>query len=579
MARVLVIFAPGLDWADLEARDRSEKIPHLARLRESGSAFWLTGAAPTSGPANAASIVTGVHPEAHGVWRDEEAWPGGFRPTGCRAWAVPPVWSRLEAAGVSTGSVAWPATRPGSNWPGLHLDDSFLQPSGRDHASWALPLDCTPARHREALRDRRVHPSTISEAMLAPLLAGVDEGASHAMAAKLRLALARAATVQSAAAWMLGESGAAPAAIFIHQPVVRDVARAFGDGEPEARMGAAGPALSLLDSLIGRLKELCEPDRTLVVVSSGLSGGVGVALAAGPGATPRRAGAGVSILDIAPAVLTLFGLVDARLAGDPSTLCVGPSRSKPAPDVSPPAPPSGSADLVEPLRRLVYRSPPAPSPRWIAEGRAELAAMVLPRNPSIALKIAERAIALDPDNVAALLVIARAHVALNQAEPLEAIGDRLADLAPHRGWEAAVRAARLVLLGRLDEARPHLARAEAETDLDTLIATATFYVALNRIAEATRVFRKILTLDPRNVTAEIGLAIAAASRRDFLNAEAGLHRAAAREPGRPAIWLQLANVYALSGRRAEASRTADRAASLGAAPEHVAAAASGRLSV
>ena len=91
------------------------------------------------------------------------------------------------------------------------------------------------------------------------------------------------------------------------------------------------------------------------------------------------------------------------------------------------------------------------------------------------------------------------------------------------------------------------------------------------------VFRKVLDLDPDNVTAGIGMAIAAAARRDFLEAEAVLNRAKRREPGRAAIWLQLAQIYARSGRKAEAARMADTARRLGAAATLTTAAAAGRL--
>ena len=60
--------------------------------------------------------------------------------------------------------------------------------------------------------------------------------------------------------------------------------------------------------------------------------------------------------------------------------------------------------------------------------------------------------------------------------------------------------------------------------------------------------------------------MAAMARRDFLEAEAGLRRAEKIEPGRPEIQLQLAQVYARSGRQREAQQAAALAVRLGLSP-------------
>ena len=63
--------------------------------------------------------------------------------------------------------------------------------------------------------------------------------------------------------------------------------------------------------------------------------------------------------------------------------------------------------------------------------------------------------------------------------------------------------------------------------------------------------------------AEVGLAMAAEQRRDFRLAEQALGRAIKLDPGRPAAFLQLAQIYARTARRAEAAQAADRAIALG----------------
>jgi predicted Zn-dependent protease len=205
--------------------------------------------------------------------------------------------------------------------------------------------------------------------------------------------------------------------------------------------------------------------------------------------------------------------------------------------------------------------------------------MMLGRDPAGAIKSADAALAEDPDCGLALRVKARGQVALQSPEGLEDLGDRLLRLAPERGWGALAHGARHILGGSIREASPWLRQAEADSDPATLLTLATLWMAGGRVANAARVFAKVLELEPGDVTAEIGLAMAATARRDFMAAEAGLHRARKVEPGRPAVWLQLAQVYARSGRKAEAARMADAARRLGAAPALATAAAAGRLRV
>ena len=157
-------------------------------------------------------------------------------------------------------------------------------------------------------------------------------------------------------------------------------------------------------------------------------------------------------------------------------------------------------------------------------------------------------------------------------ERLDGAWRRSADGAP---WRAA---RNYLLRGEKRKATPWLKQRRGRFRTPTtLLTVGTLWIAAGRLADAARVFAKVVAIDPGNVTAEIGLAMAASARRDFLNAEAGLNRARAREPGRPAIWLQLAQVYARSGRKAEAARMADKARTLGADPALASAAAVGRL--
>jgi predicted Zn-dependent protease len=100
-------------------------------------------------------------------------------------------------------------------------------------------------------------------------------------------------------------------------------------------------------------------------------------------------------------------------------------------------------------------------------------------------------------------------------------------------------------------------------------------MAAGRPDQAARLFDALLALDPHDVSAGVGAAMAAMTRRDFRTAEDLLRQAARHDPGAHVVRLQLAIVYARTGRRLEAMAEAQRAVSLGAPPDLAAAALEG----
>jgi tetratricopeptide (TPR) repeat protein len=574
MTRQVLIGVAGLDWASFNEVIRSGKAPALAALAGRGSPCWLSGAPLGEGPAAWASMVTGVQADGHGIWRREEAWSGGVRPIGRASWRAAPLWARLDAAGISTGSIAWPATRPGADWPGHHVDDTFPVPSGRLGEDWALPPHCAPAAARAALRERRIHPTDISAAMLAPFvpaLADIDQS-RDAYLPILAVAMARAATIQAGATWLLTE--VKPDAVFIHHPWLGEVRASFGRFTDGPFAGVVAAAWRFLDGLVARIVELAGPDAAVILVSPGWRDLPGVFLAAG--AEGRRDSESAHLLDVAPTVLGLFGLEDPSLVGRRLTAAAGDDALVPAPQVAI-EPIEADARLMEEAIEAGYTPPAGATPAWRAQGLAELAWMLLERDPAAAGQTAAAALALDSENIMALRARTRAHVLLDEAPPLVELGATLSRLAPRRGWGALALGAYHVLRGEKGLAGPWLRRAEADSETFNLLTVATLWTAARRPSDAERVFRRLLKQNPRSATAEIGLAMALKSRRDFLGAEAALDRARSQDPGRPAVWLQFADLYARTARRIEADRAADEAARLGASAEQVAAARAGRL--
>jgi hypothetical protein len=407
--KLILVGLSGLDWKSFDARTSNGSLPKIAALRARGVCGKVRARGAQSEASDFATLATGVHPEAHRVWMAQEPWEGGVRPLSRASWRTAPLWARLAAAGVGAGSVAWPGSRPGASWPGTHIDDSLLEASAWDPVDWALPRAAAPMAARAALRDRRVHPTDISADILrgfVPALDRIDQS-EDAMLPMLALAIAETATAQAAAAWLLTEAPGVSAA-FIHHRWLQRIRtmfeRARGPGQAEIVEGA----WRFLDGLVSGLASLATPGARLLLVSPGWEGEPGVFLGLGQGLETSPAHPDIELVDIAPAVLAHFGLVDASLCGRAPPGLRLPTALRPAPTVEPDAPVIADPALIRQLAEAGVDLPPPASPAWRAMAEAALAAQVLDRAPKAAAEIARAALAIDPLQTEATRLLAAA---------------------------------------------------------------------------------------------------------------------------------------------------------------------------
>jgi predicted AlkP superfamily pyrophosphatase or phosphodiesterase len=113
---VLLISIDGLrpDYV-LEADAHGLKIPHLRRiLRDGAHATGVRGALPTVTYPNHTTLVTGVWPAKHGIYSNLTFDPLGKNFEGWYWYsediAVPTLWEAAAKAGLTVGSVSWPAS-------------------------------------------------------------------------------------------------------------------------------------------------------------------------------------------------------------------------------------------------------------------------------------------------------------------------------------------------------------------------------------------------------------------------------------------------------------------------------------
>ena len=564
MTPTVVIGLSGLDWTGFDARTRDGELPALAALRGRGMAGPLSGAAGDDGVADWASLASGQPPELHGLWMAEEAWAGGLRPIGKESWRAPPLWERLEEAGVRTGSALWPGARAGADWTGMHIDASYGEASGLTAQTWALPLRCAPPQARVALRHRRVHPAQISAAMLrgfTPRLAEIEQERDAALPL-LALALAEASSAQGAAMWLLDEGEAQT--LFLHQPWLGRVRTTFDRATGPIWEHVVPQAWRFLDGLVGRIVQAAGVEARLLLVSPGWRGRAGVAVVAGPG-LERGPLPPASLLDVAPTALGWAGLADAQLPGRSLTPPIGETRPLPPP--IPAAAAQIDTALVAEAEALGFPARDFVPRAWRIRRWVRLANLLLWRDPALAQTMARRALAIDADDLGALRALAMACALVGEGDELLGLAERFAQAAPTSAWGELALAGHHVLGGRVPQAAPHLRAAEATADPANLLIAANLWALGRRYADCERVCRRLLELEPWNTRARVILAGAAMARRDFAGAEAALGEALRADPGEAAIYLQWASLCAATGRAEQAAHLKALAIRFGARPK------------
>lgn len=510
--RLTLICIAGLGWTDWQPRDGDGwQVTPLLWPNDLGTA------------AAAATLATGALPERHGVIGDDEGWALGTRPVSQASWRVQPIWTALAATGMTTASLDWPASSPGRNWCGLHVDDRFAAATGHSFDSWTVPPGALP-NELDVLRDLRVHPAELTGEQLLPIvpgLASIDQARTHSVEQAAR-ALARAATVQAAALHMLGATESDLLAVHFSLP---EALRSIGDG----RVTAGGGQI-FIRAAIERL-HAAAPDRTMAVIGYGPSGEAGVIATRGLASRPPP-----RATDLAYWFVTLFGTAY-------------------APAETPP-----KEDSVDPRTRG-YAHPPGPPASWQASRLALLARQLLSRSPASSRQLIEQALAAAPDSIDALRVKALCEAAAEAAEPLAEVGKRLEALAPAAPWGPLARALADSFAGEKTAAAARLDALDAldagsDQQFWTLIGTA--WLAADDPRRAKAAFARA----PDRTDALLGLVQAAMARRDFRLAESRLTDALERHPVSRAAHLLLAELYDELGRSHEAAAARQRAAAL-----------------
>jgi tetratricopeptide (TPR) repeat protein len=341
--RLLLIGLDAADWKVLHPLIDAGGMPTLNRLLDQGSSGELLGTQPILPAIEFTSMVTGKRAWQHGICHFAELSPNGGPPASITAAhrRSAALWQMLAHEGKRCVTIGWPATHGEQSKNTLIVSDRYSEPTaGPGIKPWpaAAPGTYWPAEIGRLLDTKRVSPEDIGPNVIAgyiPDWKKIDQKRDRRIG-QLRLFLAADYSYQSAALELLKREPWDFAAIRF--PALAAISRLFLPFHLDARdedsketfqpyRNVVRASLGVLDKMISQLIELAGPEAGVIVVSAhgvrtqGMPPGGfhpndqtswktphGIFLASGPRFVTDALVQGAGVLDVAPTLLTWFGL-------------------------------------------------------------------------------------------------------------------------------------------------------------------------------------------------------------------------------------------------------------------------------
>jgi predicted AlkP superfamily phosphohydrolase/phosphomutase/tetratricopeptide (TPR) repeat protein len=354
--RLLLIGWDAADWWLINPLLERGEMPHLAGLLERGVMGNIASLSPMLSPILWTSIATGKYGDKHGILSFVEPDPetGKVRPATTGSRTARAIWNILSDAGKKVGVVSWLATHPAEKLNGFMVSDQYpLFTGDPDKPRPATPHSVYPESYHQELSDLRVHPSLTTPEQIAPFVPTVrdlDPKRDEPLR-MVRTLLAGCATVHVAATHMMQQEDWDFCGLYYDS--IDRFGHAFMEYFPPRQpqiseadfthyQGVMNGCYRFHDMMLGRLLEIAGEDTTVMIVSdhgfysdhlrptgtSRIKDGqpvtwhrpYGVFVLAGPGIKKDERVYGASLLDVAPTILMLFGLPQAKdMDGQPLT--------------------------------------------------------------------------------------------------------------------------------------------------------------------------------------------------------------------------------------------------------------------
>lgn len=341
--KVLLIGWDAADWKVATPLIEQGLMPALDDFINRGVMGNLATLQPILSPMLWNSIATGKRADKHGIHGFAEPDPnsGGVRPVTSTSRKVKAVWNILTQRGYKTHVLGWFAGHPAEPINGVSVSDLYPLATASKDKPWPLPPG---AVHPESLCDKlaelRLHPGELDASAILPFVpqaAKVDQEKDKGLSTVAKL-LAENCCIHNVATWILqtqpwdfmavyynGIDHFSHAFMHYHPPRMEGLP----EDKYEIYKDVVNGAYRFHDMMLHTLLGLAGPEATVIICSDhgfhsdhlrprGIPDEP-----AGPAVQHRRFGIvcmkgngirqderiyGATLLDIAPTVLTLFGL-------------------------------------------------------------------------------------------------------------------------------------------------------------------------------------------------------------------------------------------------------------------------------
>lgn len=606
--KVLLVGWDAADWQMMNPLLSAGKMPHLQRLLGRGVRGSILSLQPMLSPILWTSIATGKRAYQHGIHGFVEPTPdgAGLRPSSSTSRTAKALWNILSQSGKRCHVVGWFASHPAESIEGVCVSNQYaVAPSIQPQENWPVAAgSVSPVEEGESMADLRVHPSEIPGDFLLPFIpdaAKLDQsrpGVAHLMTV-LAKRLAECLTVHSVATDLMERK---PWDFFsVYYEAIDQIGHDFMvyhppkmDHLPEDVFRAFRHVMETVyvfhDQMLGRLIELAGEDTHVLIVSDhGFLNGdrrpkeaveaanwhraFGMFVAAGKGLRQGGELHGATLLDVAPTVLTLFGLpvgkdmegsvlvnafeqypdiqrIDSwESVGDPRVA----SGGEPAED------PAVAAEVMRQLMELGYLDAPSEDEaRNIARARAEqrfnlAASYVCGKKFNEALAMTTQLMRDFPDELRHAIIHGQAAIPAGNAEALAASIEAVERISPGNRQLDLFRGFLALHTGDAKGAVEHFTAASTKTPDDPWVHCRVGRACLRvrRWKEAEAAFARSLALDGDNPEAHYGMCVAKARQARLDEAVDHGLRAVQQMQDFPLAHFQLGAVLSRMGRYEE----------------------------
>jgi predicted AlkP superfamily phosphohydrolase/phosphomutase len=566
--KVILLGWDAADWKMINPLLDAGHLPALQQLIDNGVVGNIATLDPPLSPMLWTSIATGKTADKHGIMGFVEPDPntGTIRPSTVTSRKVKALWNILQQNGVKSHVVGWWPSHPAEPIDGVAVSNQFARYKGKVDEAWPVAENSVhPPELADTLAGCRVHPGELTWAHLMPFvpdLAKIDQEKDTKLSS-IAVLLAQSSTYHAAATWILENQEWEFLALYMneidqfghlfmkyHPPMLPDT----NAEEFELYKGVMNAAYRFHDMMLARLMELAGDDTVFVLLSDhGFHSDhlrprelpndpaapahehapYGVLCISGPGIRKDDRIYGATLLDIAPTVLTLFGIpagedMDGRVltqafetpgipARIPSWEAVeGNSGQHPGEFREDPW---AAQEALKQLVELGYIEAPGEDAvktveAVTLESRFYLARVYLTtRRQAQALPILEELHAQAPHIMRYTLRLIGCYLQLGRAADARTVVDKIRSAGVRSSDNASLDVLEANLLfseGRPRKALEALQRAEKAApglqSVHQLIGQS--YLAIRNWRDAERAFIRALAIDPDNAVAHHGLAMA-----------------------------------------------------------------------